>query len=259
MEHVDISPLFSVLGIEQTGGKIWIMANNGIGAVDKKGFHDLSFLPMNNSLGQMMADYEGNLWFTSTRQGVMKLVPNRFQDINERYGLPEAVVNSTCMYDGKLFIATDVGLQVLSEDGEQVPVYLTEAKTASGESLEANELVEYLDGCRIRSIIRDSRDRLWFSTWRGKGLLRYDHGVLTAFTEADGLLSDHIRTVSEAEDGSILVAHTGGVAVIEGDKVTDSYSKDDGILNPESLTVIGAPNGDILLCSNGGGIYVIND
>ncbi|MBR6472473.1 MAG: SpoIIE family protein phosphatase [Firmicutes bacterium] len=259
MEHVDLSPLFSVLGIEQVGDKIWIMANNGLGVVDKDGFHDLSFLPMNNSLGHVIADYEGNLWFTSTRQGVMKLVPNHFQNINERYGLPEAVVNSTCLFDGKLFIATDVGLQVLSEDRELVPVYLTEAKTASGESLEATELVEYLDGCRVRSIIRDSKDRLWFSTWRGEGLLRYDHGVLTAFTEADGLLSDHIRAVSEAEDGSILVAHTGGVAVIKDDEVIASYDKDDGILNPESLTVIGAPNGDILLCSNGGGIYVIND
>ena len=61
------------------------------------------------------------------------------------------------------------------------------------------------------------------------------------------------------DDGSILVAHTGGVAVIRDDKIVAAYGKDDGIANQESLTVSSAPNGDILVGSNGGGIYVIND
>ncbi len=259
MEKINIDPLFSVINIRQIGDKIWILANNGIGAVDNDGFHYMPDLPMDNSVGSVMADYEGNLWFTSSRQGVMKLVSNNFHDINDKAGIGDFVVNSTCISGGKLFVATDTGLCVIEDD---LPVYdipLTEAKTASGEDLGATDLCDYLEGTRIRSIIRDSKDRLWISTWRGGGLLRYDHGKLLAFTEAEGLLSNHIRAVHEMDDGSILVAHTGGVAVIRDDKIVAAYGKDDGIANQESLTVSSAPNGDILVGSNGGGIYVIND
>ena len=46
---------------------------------------------MDNSIGHVTTDYEGNLWFTSSRQGVMKIVPNQFADIFERYNIPEDV------------------------------------------------------------------------------------------------------------------------------------------------------------------------
>ena len=68
-ETVDISPLSSVINIEMIDGRLWICARNGIGVIDDNGFHYLKLLPMNNSVTDVMADYEGNLWFASTRQG----------------------------------------------------------------------------------------------------------------------------------------------------------------------------------------------
>ena len=258
MERFDISPLFTMLDIKQIRDRIWICANNGIGVLDDKGFHQLSHLPMDNRITQVMEDYEGNLWFTSDRQGVMKLVLNKFSDIFQHYGLPEQVVNSTCMHEGRLFIATDTGLIVLGKKKPLTTLPLKSAKTASGVDLKEDDLLKLLDGCRIRSVIHDSKGRLWISTWRSNGLLRYDKGELVAFTEAEGLLSDHIRSVCEASDGSILVADTGGLNVIRGNRVTASYSRDNGIVNPETLIACAAPNGDILVGSNGDGIYVIN-
>ena len=258
-KKIDISPLKYLMTMEYIDGKIWICAGNGIGVLDNGTFHLLENLPMNNNVGHVMTDYLGNLWFTSTRQGVMKVVPNQFSDIFERYDLPEMVVNSTCMCDGKLFIASDTGLLVLDENGPLEALPLTKAETASGAALEADDLIALLQGCRIRSVILDSRDRLWISTWRAHGLLRYDHGELTAFTEAEGLLSNSLRSVAEGQDGRILVALTGGVNVIEGDRVVASYGREDGITNTESLTVAEGANGDILLGSNGGGLYIIRD
>lgn len=259
MEPTDISPLSSVIYMQKFGDQLWICARNGIGMIDSRGFHHLSDLPLNNSIAQVMADYEGNLWFVSLRQGVMKLVSNHFSDIFERYGLPESIVNSTCMYEGKLFIGTDTGLMVLDEESQVSEIPLTEAKTASGKDLEAKDLLSLLEGCRIRSVIQDSQGNLWISTWRGVGLLRYAQGKVTAFTEEDGLLSDHIRAICETFDGSILVANTGGVSVIKGDRVTAGYTKVDGIDNMETLTVASAHNGDIILGSNGDGIYVLGE
>jgi serine phosphatase RsbU (regulator of sigma subunit) len=89
------------------------------------------------------------------------------------------------------------------------------------------------------------------------GLLRYDKGAVTSFTSADGLLSDQVRMVSEAADGSMMVACPGGLSVVLDDKVVKSYGEADGIENTATLTVTNAPNGDILIGTDGGGIYVI--
>ena len=259
VEKINIEPLRYISQMQYIDGKVWICAGNGIGVLDGNTFTVLSELPMKNSVGNMMTDYLGNLWFTSTRQGVMKVVPNQFLNVSEHYGLPDMVVNSTCMYKGNLFVATDTGLTVLGNDGLMPRLSLKKATTASGVDLDTKDLIEFLDGCRIRSIIRDSQDQLWISTWRTRGLLRYANGELTAFTEEDGLLSNSVRAISEDADGRILVALTGGVNVIEGDRVVAAYGKEDGIENIESLTVTEGVNGEIVLGSNGGGIYVFGE
>ena len=258
LETIDISPLSGVIDMKMMDGTLWICARNGIGSIDSNGFHYLKELPMNNSVTDVMADYEGNLWFASARQGAMKVATNRFSDIFARYGLPAEVVNSTCVYGDLLLIATDTGLLAIDESsGPVTEVPLASAHTTDGTDLGTRDLISLLDGCRIRSIIRDSKGRLWISTWRGPGLLCLDNGDLTAYTAEDGLLSDHIRAVCEAPDGTMLVANTGGLSLIKDGKVTAGYDREAGIANPETLTVCAAPNGDYLLGSNGDGIYVI--
>ncbi len=257
LEKIEIEPLKFVMGMEYIDGKIWICAGNGVGVLEGDNFQMLDNIPMNNNVGHVMTDYLGNLWFTSTRQGVLKVVPNQFSDLFGRFSVPETVVNSTSLCDGKLFAATDTGLIVLDDKGPVEKFPLTKAVTASGKDLETDDLIEYLQDIRIRSLIRDSKGRLWISTWRGCGLLRYENGELTAFTEEDGLLTNNVRAVCEREDGSILVGLTGGVNVIRDDKVAESYSKEDGIETDETLTVEEGTNGDIVVGSNGGGIYIV--
>ena len=261
-ESLDVSPLVSVFNMKEIGDYIWICTRNGVGVIGEDGFHSLDYLPINNSVDNMLMDYEGNLWFTSSRQGVMKLVANRFTNVFTRYGLEENVVNTTCLLDGKLFMGSDTGLVVTDEKGVVESIPLTSVKAADGGSLnedqKASDLLKMLDGIRIRSIIRDSRDRLWISTWKSLGLLRYDHGKLTIFDESDGLLSDRVRSVYETKDGRILVAITGGLNIIKGNRVVSAVDKDDGIFNNETLNVCEAPNGDILIGSNGDGIYILD-
>ncbi len=255
----DVAPLSYVERFEWIDGKVWICAGNGIGNIDNAGFHLLDNVAMDNSVSHVMTDYEGNLWFTSTRQGVMKVVPNQFTDVFERDNLAESVVNATCMYGNQLFLATDSGLMVV-EDGKQLDsLPLTKATTASGDDLGTADLLEFLNGVRIRSIVRDSKGRLWIATWRKHGLIRYDNGEATAFTEEDGLFSDRVRVACERSDGAMMVANTGGVSVIEGDRVTKSYGEDVGIANTEILTVAEGMGKDMLLGTDGGGIYIVND
>lgn len=256
--EIDIQPLSTVQMISSIDGKLWICASNGIGYVENDEFHLLENLPMNNSVGGVMMDYLGNLWFTSTRQGVMKIVPNQFSDLFQRFDLPTNVVNTTCMIEDKLLIGSDTGLTVLDDNGPVSSLPLTKAITVNGEDLGADDLIELLDGCRIRSIIRDSHDRAWISIWRKLGLVCYDHGEVVVFPQENGLFAS-LRAVAEKEDGKILVALAGGVNIIEGDRMIGSYGEQDGISNTESLTVTEGLNGEIVLGSNGGGIYIIDD
>ncbi|MCR5005606.1 MAG: SpoIIE family protein phosphatase [Clostridiales bacterium] len=259
--HVEVSTLGAISRMEYINDQLWICARNGIGVYDEQGIHVLDTLPMNNSCGHVMTDYEGNLWFTSTRQGVMKIVPNRFMDIFERCNAEHTVVNGTCLKDDLLYLGTDSGLVVLdlTKNEEVKKIKLSEAKTASGKDLEAKDLIEYLNGSRIRSIIKDSKDRLWISTWYDLGLLCYDDGKLTAYTTDDGLYTNQIRTVVEREDGSFLVALTGGVNVIKNGRVTSGYSSGIGIRNLETLSVAEGFNGSIIVGTDGGGMYIVSN
>ncbi|MBR3018834.1 MAG: histidine kinase, partial [Clostridia bacterium] len=62
--EIDIQPLSTVQMISYIDGKLWVCASNGIGYVENEEFHLLENLPMNNSVGGVMMDYLGNLWFT---------------------------------------------------------------------------------------------------------------------------------------------------------------------------------------------------
>ena len=257
---LDVSPLKHVNSMEYVGGQLWICADNGIGMKNDKEFQILEGLPMDNSIDQMLVDYEGNLWFISSRQGVMKIVANPFSNIFERYGVPDRVVNSTCVYDGKLLVGTDTGLVVITTGGVIKNLPIAKLTTREDELKDFTNLVRLLDGVRIRSILRDSENRVWFSTYGNRGLVMYDGKNVTCYTTKDGLPSERVRAMYETKDGKILVACTGGMAVLDVNKgIEDVFDERAGLNNSEILTIAEADNGDIVIGSDGDGIYILSD
>ncbi len=248
--------------IAHVNNKLWFCFRNGIGILNGDSVQPLKNLPMDNSIYKMTVDYEGNLWFASTRQGIMKIVPNQFSDIFRKYDLERDVVNSTCIMDDQLFIATDSGLKVIGSDGsvlQELPV--TSIRYPSGEyvSDQPANLLSMLDGVRIRSLMLDSQGRLWIAAWRQYGIIRYDHGDIVIYSDENGLYSKNARRVEECDDGTYLAAVTGGVNVIKGDEVVAGYSSEDGIANTEILCVENGDKGEILCGTDGGGIYILKD
>ena len=256
-QRINVDPLEYINFIKPEGGSLWVCANNGV-CVYRDGEPEmLENVPMNSNVEGVMTDYQGNLWFVSSRQGVMKIVPNQFTDVFDIYGIDEAVVNTTCLYEDMLFIGTDTGLTVTDKDGIVKSLRLNYAATASDEHLGYLELITMLKGIRIRSIIKDSKDRLWISTYGDLALVRYDHGDVITFGPDDGIPSKRVRTVYECSDGSYLAACTGGLVVIRNDKVEKVYDASSGITNTEILTVCEGTGGDMLAGTDGDGIYVV--
>ena len=228
--------------------KIWVCSNNGLGYFDKnRKFVELKNSPMNSSIVSIMEDQEGSLWCASSRQGVMKVVRSPFVDITGISGLDRVVTNTTCIYQGDLYIGTDVGLQLL--DKNYTP--------------KENVLTELLDGVRIRSIKADSVGNLWLCTYSSDsdyGLICYHgDGTYQIFNEESGMVSSKIRTMTELSDGTIAVASSGGVNLIKDGKVTETYNENNGISNTEILSISEGENGSIYFGSDGGGLYIIEN
>ena len=241
---VPVAPQKNVRCLRMIDGMLWVCANNGIGYIADGEYVPLSGVPMNNSVEHILRDFEGSLWFTSSRQGLMKIVPTRFTDISRRAGLPSMVVNSTLLQDGLLYIGADTGLTILNSEYNSVE----------------NELTGRLAGARIRSIREDSAGRLWFGTNGANGIVRYDpaDGSIYSFNEDNGLVSNWARTVFELSDGRIAAASDKGVNILEGDRVTALYGAGQGLENPAILCLEEGPDGEIYAGSDGDGIYVID-
>lgn len=223
--------------------RIWLCSKNQAGYLDvKKEYHPLRDVPMDNSIEMMTADYQGNLWFASSRQGVMKIVTNNFFDVTEAAGLPQEVVNATCMYDGRLYIGTDLGLRVL--DANYKPV--------------DDPLIKYIGDARVRCLETDNDGNLWISTYTdGLGVVcRMDNGTIVNYNEGKGLRNDQIRCTKVSGDGSVLVGCNDGLAVIRDGKVQKCIGSKEGISNPVFLT-IEEYDGKIYAGSDGDGIYEI--
>ncbi len=258
-KRINVSPLEQVHFVRRFGEQLWVCADNGIGVLKNDHLEQPRNIPLNSAVEDVMADYQGNLWFISSRQGVMKLVTCRFTDIFARNSLETASVNTTCLYNGQLFMGCNNGLMILGDDRRIEKCPLKSAVRPSGGEVEADDLIKLLAGCKIRSIIRDSRNRLWISNFSEYPLIRYENGTAVCYGMLDGLPSARVRTVWEREDGSFLAACTGGVALIRENGVEKVYGEEMGISNTEVLTVLGGENGDILLGTDGGGIYVIHE
>ena len=239
----DLTNINSILKIDDF---LWVTATNGIGFFDEHSqYQDLTDVPMNNSIGNIMKDHEGNIWFTSTRQGVLKIVPDRFTDLSRFAGLDSMVVNSTCINQGLLYLATDSGLVIVDKDS---------LKTVE------NALTELLDGIRIRCIKNDSTGRLWLCTHGENGLVCYDpeSGEISSYNQTNGLDAERVRAVMQLRDGSMAAATGNGLFLVEDGTVTKHYGQENGISTTEILSVEEGPDEKLYLGSDGDGIYVID-
>ncbi len=242
---IDTAPLTNANWITSACGRIWISSNSMTGYLDETGSCQLlKDIPFNNSLEMMTADYQGNLWYTSSRQGVMKIISSHFRNLTDIAGLGREVVNSTCLRDGLLYIATDKGIQVLDQSERPVE----------------NELTEYVGQSRVRCLVRDQDNNLWVCVYSdNKGLLCYTpDGRIIPYTKTQGLVDNGTRCATVTRDGRILVGTNDGLSVISDGKVVRNFDENDGMINTVLLTVEEGDNGDIYLGTDGDGIYVLN-
>ena len=245
MQVIKAYPMTNIHWMSYECGRVWASSDSMIGYLDVDDhFKLITNLPVNTSIEMMTSDYQGNMWFASSRQGVMKVVPNQFENFTYNSGMSNEVVNSTLMHGGKLYVGTDNGLRIVGRNQNSIK----------------NELTDYLDNVRVRCIIDDRNQNIWISTFSNEhGLIcvRAD-GSIKEYTEAEGMPSNEIRMTIEAADGSIIAGTNNGIAYIKDGKVVRTIGSSEGLSNPVILTVCEGDNGDLYAGSDGNGLYVIN-
>ncbi len=230
---------------ENEKGEIFICSDSGVGYFNRAGEYKLIHTEkFSSSIDHMLEDYQGNIWFSSSRLGLIKLCKtsfiNLFPEVDEEAHVVNAVINT----NGQILCGTDDGLVIIDE--------------ATRQSV-SNELTELFANVRIRHIGLDSKHNIWVST-TGSGLYRiklsgegYD---VFNFDDTNGMPGKRVRCTIELSNGDIVSVGDDGVAFIKDDNVISTIT--DKLVNRKSLCVL-EHKGKIYVGSDGGGISIINN
>ena len=246
LNKISVKPLERIQWACYACDRVWIASTDAVGYLDLKNhFHQIENIAINSSIEMMGDDYQGNMWFASSTQGVMKLVPNNFENLTQSTDLEDEVVNATQPNGELLYVGTNNGLRIVNQYGKKVE----------------NELTEYIGGSRIRCIARDSQGSLWFATFNKEiGLVCYKRdGQILSYTKEKGMPSSEIRCIKTMQDGRILVGTNDGVAILQNGKIVKTAGVSDGIHNTVILTIEEGEDGEIMAGSDGDGIYLLSD
>lgn len=225
-------------------GTLFISSDNGISYIDKAGYKLLNSNDFNNSIDNMLCDYQGNLWFTSSRLGLLRLAKSPFKDVYGAIGMERRVVNAIVSWQNCYYIGTDSGLDIVDKACRR---QIT------------NELTKELDGKRIRCMYVDDEDHLWVCTY-GSGLMEYSSaGEEWAYNADSGSFGNRARVVTGLSDGTILAAGDTGISYIKDHKITNTIRNEDGLINSMILTITERSDGTILAGTDGDGIAVLKD
>ncbi|MBR4183368.1 MAG: HD domain-containing protein [Lachnospiraceae bacterium] len=225
-------------------GTLFISTDSGISYMDGNGYHRLNTNDFNNSIDNMLYDYQGNLWFTSSRLGLLRLAKSPFKDVYGSIGMDRRVVNTIVSWQGDYYIGTDKGLDVVDKScRHQI----------------RNDLTEALADKRIRCMYVDGDDHLWVCTY-GSGLMEYaSDGESWAYNGDNGSFGNRARVVTGLTDGTILAAGDTGISYIKDHKIQKTIGYEDGLINSMILTLTERSDGTILAGTDGDGIAVLKD
>lgn len=226
-------------------GEMIVCAENGAGYIGKsREYRNINLGRFSSCIDHILIDYQGNIWFTSSRLGLLKLCRSPFNELYNRFLLEPTVVNCIAKWRGVLYFGTDTGIDAVNTELTQ--------------SVE-NVITDGFDGIRIRSLMTDSKGNLWICT-AGNGAICIDGNMMsTSYGTASGALGDKARSTLETSSGDVLIASDLGITCVRGGEIAYNLGIEDGLDIPKVLCMLEIDNGVILAGTDGNGIAVIKD
>lgn len=198
----------------------------------------------NNSIDNMMMDYQGNLWFTSSRLGLLRLAASDFRDIYSTAGMENRVTNTVVQWNGTYYFGTDKGM---------------DAVDLKGMNRVRDDVTRRFNGVRIRCMMVDAQDHLWVCTY-GNGLVEMEpDGTEYVYNRDNGAFGNRARVVMQLRDGTILAAGDTGLSYIRDHMIEHTIVYTEGRISSMVLTITEMPDGTILAGTDGNGLAVIEN
>jgi diguanylate cyclase (GGDEF)-like protein len=227
----------------------------------------------NNYIGEVVQGQDGTMYFGADNYGVdHMLADGRVENIGQRQGLPNQPVYSLLVgHDGALWIGYQRGTLARYDKGQVSIYHDPEAANAS-----LNSLLEDSDGNlwvgfnprglarfdhgnfrhvtttgMVRCLTQDRNGALWVAT-DGDGVERLDHDILTRFTTANGLPTNHAMYVYADPEGSIWVGlASGGISRIRDGHI-DSWTPSQGVPDTAVGSILEDNSGNLWMGGNNG-------
>lgn len=248
VEKLASIPCGSLRGINSMqrmkSGQIFLCADNGIAYMYPSGkIVNVNTNDFDSSIENMQVDYQGNVWFASSRLGLLKMSQSITEDFYTKVGLKESVANAVTKWMGRYYIGADEGLSIVDQTLNR-SIY--------------NEQVKLFKNVRIRCLTVDEENHLWVAT-SGKGVYEFfPNGEMKQYDSSAGLGHDKARSILPLKDGKIAISTDAGVSILENGKVIQNFGKEDGFINTKTLCLCESQDA-LLAGTDGGGIAVIVD
>ncbi len=225
-------------------GITYITGDNGIGYLDKN--DHLTIIEsggFNNSIEHIFKDYQGNLWFTSSRCGLLSLGRSSFTDVFKLCNVKSSVTNAVISWNNRLYVGTNDGLRILDP--------------SVGESFN-DESTEFLDGVRIRCMDKDIDGDLLVATYE-KGLIEISSAGKTKAYINPEETGKKLRVVKVLNDGTIISSSDAGMVFMKDHRVKHKLILGEDMKGGTVLNILETETGELLCGTDGDGIAVIKD
>lgn len=265
--------------------QLWVMTAGGVARFNGERFEPVEQLRgvSVTSNSAMLQDSRGRYWFAWGSGGVVRFDPDKADWASFGSGdfPPSARVMSIAEgEDGKLYFGTSKGLVVY--DGKTFATWsvpnVPAAERGFGHILLAPDGSLWFVGVRspeadcfdlqtetwspVTGLPRDcwplafdAKDNLWCNIYRG-GLRVSGAGLaVTSLAAKQGLPSDLVTALAFAGDGAVWIGTDSGVAVFDGEQVTQVYNTSTGLPNNFVRVLFAAPDGSMWVSTGKEGQY----
>lgn len=220
-------------------GTIWIVAGNQLYQLNDTRLQHIHTLPPGLRVTALLQDHYGALWLGTENRGILRLSEHGLETVGAKMGLPEGRIasliedqehNVWAATNGGLYrlreaLFSTVGLQTglsnafvrtLAEDAQHT-LWLggsggLDAMNPDGSirHIPLQPSTDKQGDVSVLSLLADGHT-LWVGTY-GDGLYELRNGVsVRRYGRRDGLLSNHVRALARAADGSLWIGTRQGV------------------------------------------------
>ncbi len=186
--------------LRDAADSVWFGTSGGVlGHIADGRVEQIAAWPQSNQIGVWKAK-DGRLWLAST-QFVGRL---RFAR-NGTFDTVEEIAELAGMDVKRIVDARAGGVWVVGDRGA--------FRVVGDAVVERWTSAQGIRGRYFRALHEDADGVIWIGTY-GSGLVRIEHGVVSQYTEANGLFDDTVSCILPSADGHLWMAGNRGIAVL---------------------------------------------